>query len=143
MIFCDTSALAKFYVQESESAKVRRIILEDEDVSASELARVELMAVFHRRLREGKWIREVFHEVVQQFLQDDLGGYWKWHPLDPATLEAASRAYQILPDSVFLRATDCIHLATAVRHNHPSVLTFDAQQMAAARAFGLVVDGNP
>jgi len=138
MIFCDTSALAKFYVQETESAAIRRRFDKEDEVCVSELARVELVAVFHRRLREGKWSREVFDDAVQQFWQDDIGGYWTWYPVDALTLEAASKAYVTLSPSVFLRSADCIHLITAVRHNHSAVFTYDAHQTLAATEFGLV-----
>lgn len=46
-MFCDTSTLAKFYVQEAESAAVRTALDTAERVVLSELAKAELMAVFH------------------------------------------------------------------------------------------------
>ena len=74
MIFCDTSIVAKLYVREAESKAVL-LRLETEDVVyVSELVRPELMAVFHRRLREGKWTRADFAAAVRQFSSDDLGG---------------------------------------------------------------------
>ena len=53
MIFCDTSTLAKYYVPEAETDAVQSHLDGEDQVMASELARVELMAVFHRRLRAG------------------------------------------------------------------------------------------
>ena len=55
MIFCDTSAVAKLYVAERESPAVRTLLESDDQVLVSELVRAELMAVFHRQLRERKW----------------------------------------------------------------------------------------
>jgi uncharacterized protein with PIN domain len=55
MIFCDTFTIAKLYVPEPESTVVRRRLEAEDEVCVSELARLELMGVFHRRLREGKW----------------------------------------------------------------------------------------
>ena len=52
MLFCDTSTLAKFYVPEPESGVVRTCLEAEDRVVLSELARAELMGVFHRRLRE-------------------------------------------------------------------------------------------
>lgn len=60
MIFCDTSTLAKYYVPEAESAAVRSRLDGEDEVVLSDLARAELMGVFHRRLREGKWTRAEF-----------------------------------------------------------------------------------
>ena len=55
MIFCDTSTMAKLYVPERESAAVRKLLEAEGAVYVSELARPELLGVFHRRLRERKW----------------------------------------------------------------------------------------
>ena len=43
MIFCDTSALAKYYVLEAESAALASRLDAEDAVVVSELARVELM----------------------------------------------------------------------------------------------------
>jgi predicted nucleic acid-binding protein len=76
MVFCDTSTLAKYYVSEPESDAVRTRLDAEDQVLLSELARAELMGVFHRRLREGRWDRNEFLMVVRQFSTDEVGGYW-------------------------------------------------------------------
>jgi hypothetical protein len=137
MIFCDTSTLAKFYVFEPESAAVRQRIEAEDEVFLSELARLELMAVFHRRLREGKWARTDFVSAIRQFSADDIGGFWTWLPLDSAIVEAAATTYATLPETVFLRSADCLHLVTALHHNFAEIHTHDKHQIAAAAALGL------
>jgi len=137
MIFCDTSALAKFYVPERESAAVRALLESEEEVCASELARPELMAVFHRRLREKKWTRPDFLAAVRQFSKDDVGGFWTWLPLGKAVIEAAAQTYATLPDTIFLRSADCLHLVTALRHNFAEIHSYDKHQADAAAALGI------
>ncbi|HEY0967260.1 MAG TPA: type II toxin-antitoxin system VapC family toxin [Opitutaceae bacterium] len=137
MIFADTSAVAKLYVPEAESAAVGKLFDGTEAAAVSELVRVELMAVFHRRLREGRWGRADFQTAVRQFQQDDLGGFWTWLPLDAAILNAAAQAYATLPETVFVRSSDCVHLVTALHHNFPEVYTYDRHQTLAAPALGL------
>jgi predicted nucleic acid-binding protein len=137
MIFCDTSAVAKLYVPERESAAVRRLLETEDEVCVSELVRVELMGVFHRRLREGKWTRADFLAAVRQFSRDDLGGFWTWLPLDATIVEAAAKTYATLPETVFLRSADCLHLVTAVHHDFSEIYTYDGHQSAAANALGL------
>lgn len=137
MIVCDTSALAKFYVPEAESPAIRRLLEAADRVYASELARPELMAVFHRRFREGTWSRQHFQAAVRQFQHDDLAGFWTWLPVDEAILKSAAQTFTALPPTVFLRSSDCIHLVTALRHNFTESLTFDAHQTRAAAALGL------
>ncbi|WP_043587116.1 type II toxin-antitoxin system VapC family toxin [Geminisphaera colitermitum] len=139
MAFCDTSTLAKYYVPETESGAVRAHLDAQPSVFASELARTELMAVFHRRLREKKWSRDDFQAAVRQFTHDDIGGYWTWFPLDGGIPEQAARTYATLPENVFLRAADCLHLVTALHHGFDEVYSHDAHQIAAASALGLKV----
>ncbi len=38
-------------------------------------------------------------------------------PLDRTITEAAAQIYSTLPETVFLRAADCIHLVTALPHH--------------------------
>lgn len=137
MIFCDTSTVAKLYVPELESKAVRQRLESEDVVHVSELARPELMAVFHRRLREGKWTRADFAAAVSQFSADDIGGFWNWLPLDETITEAAAKIYATLPETVFLRTADCLHLVTAVHHNLPEIFTHDKHQTAAAVALGI------
>lgn len=137
MIVCDTSAVAKFYVPEKESRELRRLMEDEDGVCLSELARAELMAVFHRRLREGRWSRRDFAAAVRQFQHDDLAGFWTWLPLDSFITKAAAEAFAALPTDIFLRASDCIHIVTALHHNFTELCTFDAHQLAAAGAMGL------
>jgi hypothetical protein len=137
MLFCDTSTLAKYYVPETESAAVRSRLDADEQVLASQLARAELMAVFHRRLRERTWSRKEFDTVVRQFSQDDISGYWSWLPLDTVVVEQAVKIYTALPESIFLRTSDCLHLVTALQHGFTEICTHDHHQIQAASALGL------
>ena len=80
------------------------------------------MAAFHRRLREGKWSRQDFSAVVSQFSADDIGGFW---------------VYSSLSETIFLRSSDCLHLVTALHHNHRDIFTHDRNQAAAALALGI------
>jgi predicted nucleic acid-binding protein len=137
MIFCDSSTVAKLYVPEAESAAVRQRLEAEDEVCVSELVRTELMAVFHRRLREGKWTRADFLAAVRQFSNDDIGGFWTWLPLDGLITAAAANTYTTLPENVFLRSSDCLHLVTALHHNFSEIFTHDKHQSAAATALGL------
>ena len=137
MIICDTSTIAKYYVFEPESARVRERLDNEDAVYVSELVRVELMGVFHRRLRERKWTQEEFTAAASQFHADDLSGYWTWLPLDGTIAEAAATTYATLPPDVFLRSSDCLHLATAIRHGFAAIHTHDKHQTVAAPSLGL------
>ncbi len=137
MIFCDTSMVAKLYVVEAESKAVRALLETADQRFVSDLVRVELMGVFHRQLREKLWSREKFVAAVRQFNTDDISGFWIWMPLDAVIMEAAAKIYATLPDTVFLRASDCLHLVTGMHNNFPEIFTYDRHQALAAPALGL------
>ncbi len=40
-----------------------------------------------------------------------------WMPLNTTIVAAAATTFTTLPTSIFLRASDCIHLVTAIHHN--------------------------
>jgi predicted nucleic acid-binding protein len=137
MVFCDTSTLAKYYVPEAETSAVQSRLDAEGQVMASELAKVELMAVFHRRLRERKWTQREFQAVVRQFSKDDIARYWDWVPLESKIIEEAVRAFITLPETAYLRSADCLHLVTAIHQNFDEIYTHDSHQQKAASAFGL------
>lgn len=137
MIFCDTSTLAKYYVPEAETNAIQRRLDSESQVFLSDLARAELMGVFHRRLREGKWTAAEFQTVVRQFSKDDIANYWQWLPLDGVIVEETVKTYATLPKSVFLRTADCLHLVTALHHGFSEIHTHDVHQARGAEALGL------
>ncbi len=143
MVFCDTSTLAKYYVPEAESAAVQARLDREDRVALSELARAEIMGVFHRRLREKKWTKQDFQAVVRQFSRDDIGGYWSWLPLDAMIVEQSVKTYSTLPGDVFLRTADCLHLVTALHHGFSVIHTHDAHQIKAAASLGLTAQSIP
>ena len=57
---------------------------------------------------------------------------------DSFIIRAAAETFATLPSTVFLRASDCIHLVTALHHNFTEFMTFDAHQSRAAATLGLV-----
>ncbi len=136
-ILCDTSAAAKLYVSERESPAMRRLLSGENEACLSELARPELMSVFHRLRRDGIWTRADFLAAVRQFSQDDVGNFWTWLPLDKTIVDAAAQAYLTLPETIFLRSSDCLHLVTALHYNFAEIHTYDHHQTKAASALGL------
>jgi uncharacterized protein len=137
LIFCDTSTLAKYYVPEPERPAVRSTLDAAAQVALTELARIELMAAFHRQLREGKWNRLQFSAFVRQFGRDTLSGQWTWLRLDQEIIDASTSLYLTLSETIYLRASDCLHLVTALHHGFTEIHTHDRHQERAASALGL------
>jgi hypothetical protein len=95
------------------------------------------MAAFHRQLREGKWSRQQFGAFVGQFTRDTVSGQWTWLSLDQAIMAAGTNLYLTLSETVYLRASDCLHLVTALHHGFSGIYTHDRHQEIAASALGL------
>ncbi|MDR1305548.1 MAG: type II toxin-antitoxin system VapC family toxin [Verrucomicrobiales bacterium] len=137
MMFCDTSFGARLYVPEQDSDTIRQIIEQHDAVSVSALFQVEVLSVFHRLWRENWWSQATFQASARQFQRDLAGGLWQLYPLTAGIIAEAVRRYETLPKTIFLRAADCLHLATALQHGFDEIHTFDRHQANAARAFGL------
>ena len=131
MLFLDTSALVKRYVEEDGTGLVLERMGADPEWVVSSVARTEAEITFCRlgfdRDSADIWRR--------------LGDDWeRCHvvPVDPDCLERARDIgcrYEV-------RTLDAIHLAAADRLPRPLVvLTFDHRQADAARAMELVVEG--
>lgn len=137
MIYFDTSYLAKCYVLEDGSAEVRRLATVQEQIACSALGRLELVAAFHRKLREGEINRSEFAIMLEQLEFDDAQGLWTWLPVTPQLLSAATARFSTLPADCFVRSADALHLATAMASGCPSIFSHDKHLLAAAPHFGI------
>ena len=129
--------MAKCYLREPGSEVVREHAAAAERIACCEIGRVELAAVFHRHLREGRVSVQEYRVALRQFESDLEGGVWRWLPLDTVILHEARKRYDGLPSKYFLRAADAMHLACAGTHGFGEVFTNDRHMLAACAAFGL------
>jgi uncharacterized protein len=132
MLFLDTSALVKRYVEEEGTELVIRRMDEDREWVVSSVARTETEITLCRL----GFNPEATDDLVGRFRDD-----WdRCHvvPVDPACLEAAAA----IGCRYDVRTLDALHLAAADRLPRPLVvLTFDQRQADAARSMALVVEG--
>ena len=136
MIYFDTSYLVRLYYQEPGADAVRGLAATDH-VACAGHGQAEMMAAFHRKLREGA-IRPTAHAaLVNQVAVHIKAGAFQWLAQDGEILSRVRRVYQNLPASVFLRAADAIHLATAAEAGFRMIYSNDAHLLAAAKHFGI------
>jgi predicted nucleic acid-binding protein len=136
--YFDTGYLAKCYLEEPGSVAVRELAGERERIACSAYGRMELLAAFHRKLREKSLSRAQLQIVLRQLDLDEEQGLWAWLPLTNAIMASVVSIFRTLPPSVFLRTADAIHLATARSESLPEVWSGDIRLIAAAPHFGLV-----
>ena len=137
MIYFDAAFVAKFYLDEPESDAVRARAITEGEVGCCVLGKVEVVSVFHRKWREKARTRAECQTLLAQFEADCAAGVWIWLPASDAVISAAASTYRSLPDTIFLRALDAIHLACAAEADLSAIFTNDRHLLAAAPHFGL------
>jgi predicted nucleic acid-binding protein len=108
VLYVDTSALAKLYVEEAGTERMRARAVAAEAVASSVLTWFEGLAMLARRNREGLITAEEHQALRRQFHVD-------WSALaavdlDGRVLELADRLVHEHP----LRGADAVHLASAL-----------------------------
>ena len=136
ILYLDTSALVKLYVQEVGSADVNDWLKDADAAATSWVAYAEARAAFARGLREGITGREHHAERVGQFNRD-------WDALIRVELTPpVARNAGDLAEVYGLRGFDSIHLASAlwlrdkVNPAPVAFAAFDRRLLAAAEGAG-------
>ena len=136
IIYLDTSALVKLYVEESGSQRVREEIEKVEVVATSRIAYVEARAGFSRKLCEGEFKKREYRQVVEDFERDWVNYFIMEVSEDVARLGGS------LTEDHPLRGFDALHLASALIlqnrvRSDVCFLCFGEQLKRAAQAEGL------
>jgi len=136
MIYFDTSYLVRLYYQDPGADRVRALAATDH-VACAAHGQAEMMGAFHRKLREGAIRPAAYAALVGQVEAHIEAGAFQWLAQDGEILSRVRHAYHRLSASVFLRAADAIHLATAAEAGFRIIYSNDAHLLAAARHFGV------
>ena len=138
ILYLDSSALVKRYVEEEGTQKVDAFFEEAEDIVTSSVAFAECLSAFSRRFREGLFSEAEYFKTVSG-LKEEHSSFI----LVPITQKLNEIVEEILLKHS-LRGFDAIHLASAVliqRIGGLSVIfaCFDNALSKAAREEGLLV----
>lgn len=107
ILFADTSALIKLYIEEPGSAAMAERARHAR-TALSVLAYAEVYSTFARRLRESLLTEEEHTELTERFERD-----WQGVILVPLSPPVAGRIPQLVKDHP-LRGADAVHLASAL-----------------------------
>ena len=102
MIYFDTSYLVRLYYLDPGADQVRALATSDH-VACAAHGQAEMMAAFHRKLREGVIRPAAYAALVGQVEAHIEAGAFQWLPQDGEVLSRVRHAYQRLSASVFLR----------------------------------------
>ena len=136
-MYLDSAYIAKFYLNESDSDAVRSAITGPGLLVSSAWCFAEVTCALHRVTREGRMTPRECQDVVVLFLEDVDSGFWKLVPVTEAILRRVTLLVSGAPPSLFLRAGDALHLATAQNEGETEIWTNDRHLLAAAPYFGL------
>lgn len=131
ILYLDTSALVKVYVDETGSEQVMARVRAVGEVATSVVAYAEARAAFARHFREKRLDKSQLKAVVRH-LDDDWSKYTVVDVVDSVARQAGA-----LAERFALRAFDAIHLATAVQLRTEGLRVefgcFDARLLEAAK----------
>lgn len=137
MIYLDASYLVKCYLREAGSAEVLRLVQKSAGRCSALHGRTEFYSAVHRRLREKHLSARDAAIVWKRFESDERSGLWHWLAVTENVVRHACNAFEKLETTVFLRASDALHLACAVENQFSEVYSADRILLQAAPHFGL------
>jgi predicted nucleic acid-binding protein len=138
MVYIDTSALAKWYLNERRSEDFAAWIQAEPQAHISTLTVVEMRCLLARRRRNHELSIELEQRVFAT-LQDDIAqGFLIQNSVDDEGISGALRLLTILTSHP-LRTLDALHLSISRRLGVQRLATADRVMSAAAQAVGIDV----
>ena len=137
-MYLDSAYLAKYYINEPDSVRVRKAIHRAKSLTTSAWSIAEVTCVFHRHLRQGGLSESQFQTVSREFLSHVDDELWTVVPVTGGLLRRVVSVMGNVPSTVFIRAGDAVQLVSALEADEPEIWTNDRHMLAAAPHFGLV-----
>ena len=131
--YFDTSALFKRYISEPGSERVEGFFMEAESIAVGSLSFPELISALARYKRE-KRLNANQYQLCEQFVCSDFTFFEICQLSDPVL----AKAMAVLEESP-LRASDAIHIASALEVKADRFISGDSRQMEAAKKFDLAI----
>jgi predicted nucleic acid-binding protein len=135
--YLDTSALAKWYLNEPLSEEVERYLAAQSHVLISSLTIVEMRSLLLQRRRAGELTPALVERVWATFREDQAAGVFTVLKFDEEHLQAAARLLDRVDAA--LRTLDAMHLALAESAGTRVCATADRILAAGARELGFEV----
>lgn len=138
ILYLDTSALVKLYVEEPLSQELTAVVAEAEAVATSLLAYAESRAAFARARREARLSAQLYRHIVEAFVED-WPRYISVEVSDLIVKDAGD-----LAANRALRGYDALHLASALSLSKQvtasvTFLAFDRALSLAAKREALLI----
>jgi predicted nucleic acid-binding protein len=136
--YVDTSALAKWYLNEARSEEFEAWMQETAPVAISSLAVLEMRSLLARRRQEGELDFRLEAKTFALFEEDISRGHLTRYPLNDEHSHASVRLISSQPDHA-LRSLDALHLTIAKEVGARQLATADRVMARAAEALDFAV----
>jgi len=133
IIFLDSSALVKRFIEESGSDKVEKLCMASQEIVVSIISLPEIVSALNRRKREKTISSRQYTEIKERLILE-FEDYLSC-PFTPEIIESSIRILERFP----LRAMDAIHLASATSIPIDLFISADVRQLNAAKQMRLKV----
>lgn len=134
--YLDTSALAKWYLNEPESERFATWMMETEDTHISTLTVTEFRCLLARRERNHELGKVSANQIFAAFEYDIKQGFLVLQTVSNDDLLAASQLLERVGD-IPLRTLDALHLAIAERSGMAALASADKIMLEAAGFLGI------
>jgi len=131
VVFIDTSALAKRYIEEAGSKEVDIYFLDENDILLAPVTTIEMKSVFTRRLREKSILPDIVKLASSEWEKEEPS--FRFIPFNSMLRNAAIQVIE----RTGIKALDSIQLASA---DISSVDIFVTADKALSRAAEIVLD---
>lgn len=136
LLYVDTSALIKWYLEEPFSSAFEEFISGHPGACISRLTAVEMRCALARRRRNGEITKSYEESAFRAFESDARAGYLRVLPVnDDCTVNALALIERLR--AIPLRTLDALHLALAQGARMKALATADKTMAEASRALGL------
>jgi len=135
-VYVDTSALAKWYVNESGSDEVEEYLRQVCPLSISLLTKVEMRSLIARRVRQGHIDSGIQSRILATFEGDIVEGHLDLVPLTVESFLIAESLLGAHPE-IPLTTLDALHLGTIRSAGAGVLATADRVMAQAAIALGI------
>jgi predicted nucleic acid-binding protein len=138
LVYLDTSALAKWYLNEPRSEDFSAWIQNQHDTHISSLTVLEFRCLLARRKRRQDISSELEKQLFAVFEEDIEAGHLIQHPVENVDIiHAVQLLERVFP--IPLRTLDAMHLRIAIALGTQAVATADSTMATAADELGLKV----
>jgi predicted nucleic acid-binding protein len=137
-IYFDTSALAKWYINETHSDDVEKYLQKHGPVTISDLTIVEMRCLFARRRRDKSITAQTETEAFATFQEDIRRRFLTCHPIPDGLATGTINLIALLPD-IPIRTLDAMHLMIAKEIPATELVTADRIMAEGAEALGIKV----